>query len=80
MDSDGIGARLVGPDGAPDPVTAPGVPGVPLPAGAPTARPGLPRTGTELLAVLLLAVSLLALGALLVKAGRNRRRPLPLVP
>lgn len=76
MDSDGIVARLVVPGDQPAPVTAPGAP---VPSGAPADRPGLPRTGTELLAVLLLAVALLALGVLLVRAGRNRRR-LPALP
>ena len=51
---------------------APGVPAAPPPTSF-TAR--LPRTGAELLAVLLVAVVLLALGTLLVKAGRARRRP-----
>lgn len=72
--ADGVDVRLVVPGSAapPPPVATPGAPSTAVPADP--ARPHLPRTGTELLAVLLVAVVLLALGTLLVQAGRARRR------
>lgn len=45
-----------------------------------TVVPHLPRTGVELLAALLIAVLLLALGVLLVRAGRVTRRPVSADP
>lgn len=77
MDPDGIVARLIVPGDTPPPEASTGVP---VPPGSSVTRPGLPRTGTETLAVLLLAVALLALGVLLVQAGRNRRRSHLLTP
>lgn len=80
--ADGVDVRLVVPESAPPPPPAavpgappaatPGAPSTAVPAGP--AGPHLPRTGTELLAVLLIAVVLLALGTLLVQASRARRR------
>ena len=54
----------------PAPTTSsPGVPTAPAPAD-PQAAP-LPRTGVELLAVVLLAVLVLSLGAVLVRLARR---------
>jgi hypothetical protein len=62
------------PDPAPTGPAAPGQPAAPvLPVlGSPLP---LPHTGVELLAALLVAAVLLALGTLLAQAGRARRRP-----
>ncbi len=76
VDSDLVGVQLVVP--SPGPASIPPIeagPGVSVPsAPAPTAGPPLPRTGTDLLVVLLIAVVLAALGAMLVQAGRARCR------
>lgn len=73
MESEDVTVRLVVP-ATPAPVATPGVPAT---TGAPELnRTGLPLTGAELLTVLVLAVVLLVLGAVLLKAGRApHRRP-----
>lgn len=55
------------------PAPDPAVPGLGVPSTPDSATPHLPRTGVEVLALLLIAVVLLVLGVLLVRAGRSRR-------
>lgn len=74
MADSAVDVRLVVPPGA----ATPGAP-TPVPTGTPgvqqpTATPGLPlpRTGADLLAVVLVAVLVLVLGRLLLLAARRR--------
>lgn len=69
LTGEGVDVRLVVPTGPP-PATHTSNP-VPAPA-SPRASP-LPRTGVDLLTLLLLAVVLLTLGALLVRRTPTRR-------
>ncbi len=77
MRADGVDVRLVIPATAPQQPEASPTPGAPLTARPPVVdHSSLPRTGAPLLALLLVAVLLLALGVLAVRAGRARRHPL----
>lgn len=62
MGADGVDVRLV------VPATSP-TPGVTTPAPPPVAG-GLPRTGADVTALLLLAALILAAGVLLIRSGR----------
>lgn len=63
MGADGVDVRLV------VPATSP-TPGVTTPAPPPVAG-GLPRTGADVTALLLLAALILAAGVLLIRSGRG---------
>ena len=67
MDSDGVEVQLVIP---PAPMSTPSVAAPPRPSRV----PDLPRTGSDVLAVVLLAVALIAVGALLVRNSLFPRR------
>ena len=73
MGAEGVDVRLVIPPA--DTAVPTATPSAPVPPPPPTSPIALPRTGVELLGALLIAVLLLAIGALLLKAGHVRRRP-----